>query len=80
VAPTWIARLAKPTDGHENLDVGRMIWRRSAELYEGVGAHYSGALMRSATRALDPAAELDRDLVEIMREAPGGRRSYGELL
>jgi hypothetical protein len=54
--------------------------RRSAELCESVGAFYSGALMRSAARALDPAAELDGDLIEIMRESPGGRRSYGELL
>jgi hypothetical protein len=54
--------------------------RRSAALCESVGAHYSEALMRSAARALDPAAELDGDLIEIMREAPGGRRRYGELL
>jgi hypothetical protein len=54
--------------------------RRSAELCESVGARYSASLMRSAARALDPAAELDGDLIEVMREAPGGRRSFGELL
>jgi hypothetical protein len=44
------------------------------------GGSLLGSPHAEPARALDPAAELDGDLMEVMRDAPGGRRSYGELL